>query len=53
MKESVNFAFKFTKKEKVCLLSTASPSYFLWKNFEEKGSEFKKETKEYSKNILT
>jgi UDP-N-acetylmuramoylalanine-D-glutamate ligase len=43
MKEAVEFAFKNTGEWKICLLSTASPSYFLWKNFEEKGSEFKKE----------
>lgn len=36
MKEAVKFAYKFTKNGKICLLSTASPSYTLWKNFEEK-----------------
>jgi len=42
MKTAVDFAFRNTPKETVCLLSTASPSYTLWKNFEEKGSEFQK-----------
>lgn len=41
MKEAVKFAYKYTKK--ICLLSTASPSYSLWKNYEEKWNEFKKE----------
>lgn len=40
MKDSVDFAFSNTKKGMICLLSTASPSYSLWKNFEEKGDEF-------------
>ncbi|MFZ2192821.1 MAG: UDP-N-acetylmuramoyl-L-alanine--D-glutamate ligase [Candidatus Moraniibacteriota bacterium] len=40
MKEAVNFAFLNTKIGKICLLSMASPSYSLWKNFEEKGDEF-------------
>jgi len=47
MKEAVEFAFKYTNNWKICLLSTASPSYFLWKNFEEKWDEFKKEIKNF------
>ena len=41
MEDAVNFAYKHTPKEKICLLSTASPSYSIWKNFEEKGNLFK------------
>ena len=40
MKEAVKFAYKNTKKGKICLLSGGSPSYSLWKNFEEKGNQF-------------
>jgi UDP-N-acetylmuramoylalanine--D-glutamate ligase len=40
MKEAVRFAFKYTEAGKVCLLSCASPSYSVWKNFEEKGNQF-------------
>ncbi|MDD3302408.1 MAG: Mur ligase family protein [Candidatus Gracilibacteria bacterium] len=47
MQEAVFFAYKNTTKGKICLLSTASPSYFLWKNYEEKGDLFKKFIKEY------
>jgi UDP-N-acetylmuramoylalanine--D-glutamate ligase len=41
MKEAVGFAFQHTPKGTICLLSTASPSYTVWKNFEEKGDQFK------------
>ncbi len=40
MKEAVAFAFQHTTPGKTCLLSTGSPSYGVWKNFEEKGELF-------------
>jgi UDP-N-acetylmuramoylalanine--D-glutamate ligase len=46
MKEAVEFAYKNTKNGKICLLSTASPSYTLRKNFEEKGNLFQQYIKE-------
>lgn len=46
MQEAVKFAYKHTEKGKICLLSTASPSYSLWENFEEKGDLFQKCIKE-------
>ena len=49
MAEAVKFAYKHTTPGKICLLSCASPSYSLWKNFEEKGDQFKKFVKELSK----
>lgn len=48
MKEAVNFCYNKTNKNEVCLLSTASPSYSLFKNFEEKGDIFKKIVKALS-----
>jgi UDP-N-acetylmuramoylalanine--D-glutamate ligase len=42
MQDAVKFAFEVTEKWKIVLLSTASPSYSLWKNFEEKGDLFQK-----------
>ena len=49
MKEAVEFAYKYTPKGEICLLSCASPSYSLWKNFEEKGDQFKLFVKNLSK----
>ena len=46
MEEAVRFAFKNTPKGQICLLSTASPSYSVWKNFEEKGNLFQRLIKE-------
>lgn len=40
MKDAIRFAYRYTRKGSICLLSTASPSYSLWKNFEQKGDEF-------------
>ena len=41
MNAAVQFAAKNTEKGKAVLLSTASPSYSIFKNFEEKGKLFK------------
>ncbi|KKR88191.1 MAG: UDP-N-acetylmuramoylalanine/D-glutamate ligase [Candidatus Uhrbacteria bacterium GW2011_GWE2_41_1153] len=49
MEIAVKFAYKVTPEGSTCLLSTASPSYSIWKNFEEKGDLFKKFVKKYSK----
>lgn len=40
MSEAVRFGYAHTPKGMICLLSTASPSYGIWKNFEHKGSDF-------------
>jgi UDP-N-acetylmuramoylalanine--D-glutamate ligase len=47
MEEAVKFAYGNTKKGSTCLLSTASPSYSLWRNFEEKGNQFQYFVKKY------
>lgn len=49
MQEAVNFAFKHTQEGQICLLSTASPSYSIWKNFEEKGTLFQQAIKSFQK----
>jgi UDP-N-acetylmuramoylalanine--D-glutamate ligase len=49
MEAAVRFAFMHTRKKNICLLSTASPSYSVWKNFEEKGDLFKMHVRSYEK----
>jgi UDP-N-acetylmuramoylalanine--D-glutamate ligase len=49
MVDAVTFAFEHTEQGKICLLSTASPSYSLWKNFEAKGDEFARSVREQGK----
>ena len=51
MEEAVMFAYKQTPKQMACLLSMASPSYSLWKNFEEKGDQFQYWVKKLSNKI--
>jgi UDP-N-acetylmuramoylalanine--D-glutamate ligase len=45
---AVKLCYKHTPPGTVCLLSCASPSYSLWKNFEEKGDLFQQFVKKYS-----
>ncbi|OGG56615.1 UDP-N-acetylmuramoylalanine--D-glutamate ligase [Candidatus Kaiserbacteria bacterium RIFCSPHIGHO2_02_FULL_55_20] len=40
MEEAVRFAYEHTEAGSAAILSCASPSYGLWKNFEEKGDLF-------------
>lgn len=49
MEEAVKFAYEHTPRDSICLLSCASPSFSLWKNFEEKGNLFQKFVREYGK----
>lgn len=48
LEEAVDTAKKVTEKGKICLLSPAAASYGFFKNFEEKGNEYKR----LVKNIL-
>lgn len=52
MEEAVKFAYKYTPAGKICLLSCASPSYSVWKNFEEKGDQFKHWVKYFNEKTL-
>lgn len=51
MGEAVRFAYSHTPKGSVCLLSTASPSYSVWKNFEEKGNLFAQFVRQYKDSV--
>lgn len=48
MAEAVKWTYEHVPSGSVCLLSTASPSYSLWKDFEEKGELFQKAVLELS-----
>ncbi len=50
MEKAIKFAYQYTKPGKICLLSCASPSYSLWKNFEEKGDQFQSIVKRMNKS---
>lgn len=49
MDEAIKFSYQNTQSEYVCLLSTASPSYSLFKDFKEKGNLFQAAIKKYHK----
>ena len=51
MRAAVSFAYENTPQDMVCLLSTASPSYSLWKNFEAKGDEFQELVKKLGERV--
>ena len=47
MKDAVKVAFRVTKPETICLMSPASPSYNLFKNFEDRGDQYVDQIKKF------
>lgn len=48
MEEAVRFVYQYSPAHMSCLLSTASPSYSIWKDFHEKGSLYQQFVKQYA-----
>ena len=51
MDEVVSLAFQYTAKGKTCLLSPAASSYDSFKNFEDRGEQYKKKVQDQALHL--
>lgn len=49
MEDAVRLAYEITSPGKICLLSAASPSFTVFKNYEDEANQYKKYVAKYSK----